>query len=537
MEFVTTTSIVLVSEVVASSHTLRGLDIVHLKGQLSDLLADVDLGASVAEQDTLLESARVETSVFTDLLADRVDLVPGSKGSGKSALYRIFVDFLPDYLLENRKVVVAHGVQAHGDSVFHAFKERFKGLDESDFIDFWCVYLISLAHEQFLKQARYSTYLANSTASVERFKRYCQNARIPEIQASKSLYQVLEWVLNAIEKFKPKVVLKPSSEPTIEIDLFNESAGDGVDSTAPELGTPLPRYVDDISTSLEAILDSADLQLWLMVDKLDEIFPRRSRIETLALRGLLRTLKIFQSKRVRIKVFLRDDILDQVTGTGEGFVALTHVTARQSDKLSWSEDQILTLVVNRLYAADSLCELLNVNRAQLKVSSEYRREAFYKIFPETVHAGKNQSKTLRWIYTHTMDGRKVVTPRDVIELLARAKQRQQDEFKADPNGTSDWIIGSTAIQYGLNELSERKKDTYLRAEFPHFWPDIEKFIGGKSEYSESGIRKILGDRASRSIPDLVSIGLLEEFGRGTSKTYKIPFLYRDGLKLTQGRQT
>ena len=35
-----------------------------------------------------MEAARVETSVFSDLLADRVDLVPGTKGSGKSVLYR-----------------------------------------------------------------------------------------------------------------------------------------------------------------------------------------------------------------------------------------------------------------------------------------------------------------------------------------------------------------------------------------------------------------------------------------------------------------
>ena len=44
------------------------------------LLAGLDLGSSVAESDTLLEAARIETSVFEDLLADRVDLIPGTKG-------------------------------------------------------------------------------------------------------------------------------------------------------------------------------------------------------------------------------------------------------------------------------------------------------------------------------------------------------------------------------------------------------------------------------------------------------------------------
>jgi hypothetical protein len=36
----------------------------------------LDLGVSIAEIDTLLEIARVETSAFADLLNDKVDHVP-----------------------------------------------------------------------------------------------------------------------------------------------------------------------------------------------------------------------------------------------------------------------------------------------------------------------------------------------------------------------------------------------------------------------------------------------------------------------------
>src|SRR5260221_12581109 len=114
------------------------------KGDLIGILSALDLGSSIAEQDDLLRIARVETSAFSDLLNDRVDLIPGTKGSGKSALFRIFVDFLPDFLLSQRKVVVAHGIQAPGDPVFHAFLDRFSTLSEQEFISFWCIYLVSL---------------------------------------------------------------------------------------------------------------------------------------------------------------------------------------------------------------------------------------------------------------------------------------------------------------------------------------------------------------------------------------------------------
>jgi hypothetical protein len=47
-----------------------------------------------------------------------------------------------------------------------------------------------------------------------------------------------------------------------------------------------------------------------------------------------------------VKVFLRDDILNQIVAD-KGFTALTHITARRSDILRWSEEQILAMIVRR----------------------------------------------------------------------------------------------------------------------------------------------------------------------------------------------
>src|SRR5437879_9686775 len=141
---------------------MRGKRMSQQDKQLKELLMKCYLGSSVAESDNLLQVARIENSAFADLVSDRVDLVPGTKGSGKSALFRIFVDFLPDYLLKQKKVVVAHGVQAPGDPVFHAFSDQFAKLSESEFVSFWCIYLVSLAHEQFVKGPRYAQLLRNA---------------------------------------------------------------------------------------------------------------------------------------------------------------------------------------------------------------------------------------------------------------------------------------------------------------------------------------------------------------------------------------
>jgi hypothetical protein len=195
---------------------------------------------------------------------------------------------------------------------------------------------------------------------------------------------------------------------------------------------------------------------------------------------------------IRIKIFLRDDMLEQIAGGPDGFTALTHLTARQADTLGWSEDQILTMLTKRLFADEGLVAYLKIDKARLEASQSYRAECFYKVFPQTVHSGEKQSDTLHWIYTHTSDGRGVVTPRDVLDLVSRAKQHQQDEFNASPAAESPWLIGPKSILHGLDALSKRKRDTYLKAEFPHLWPFVEKFEGGKTEYDSSSLQKLLG---------------------------------------------
>ena len=507
----------------------------HKASEAAVLLEGLHLGQSIAELDTLLETARVETSAFADLYQDKVDLIPGTKGSGKSALFRIFVDFLPGHLLKSRKVVVAHGVQKHGDHVFHAFKNQFENLTEEEFVGFWCIYLTSLAHEQFVKGERYQDLLKDAMPEIEEFRHACAKAHIPEIKAKKSLKDILEWTLNVLLNWKPSLRYKlPHEGGAVELDLFGKATERNQQKDViPE--EEVPHYIADIKDRLEAILTKTNLSIWLMIDRLDEIFPRRTELETRALRGLLRATRLFTTSTIRIKIFLRDDMLEQAVSVPEGFTALTHLTARQADTLRWSEENILIMIVKRLFANEALRNYLGIDAGRLEASHDYRLESFYKVFPATVHRGSKQSRTLHWICTHTMDGRNVVTPRDVLDLITKAKQRQQDEFNQAPENEFPWLIGPEAIQYGLEELSKRKRDTYLKAEFPHLWPHIEKFESGNTEYDCRALIKVLGNDWESVSNDLVSIGLLGKRGGDSESTYWFPYVYRKGLNLTRGK--
>jgi hypothetical protein len=508
----------------------------HRNYTLADLLARLDLGTPVAETDRLLEVARVETSAFRDLLSDRVDLIPGTKGSGKSALFRIFVGFLPDTLLRARRVVVAHGVEDPGDPVFDAFRDEFRRLDEREFVAFWCIYLISLAQEQFIKGSRYAPLLQDVEKEVDAFRSACAAARIPEVRAKKSLRSVLEWTLTALKSWRPKITYRlPGDQGELELDMGQSKSSHPDVPNLPQHDTELPRYVSDVRRTLEAVLKRSDLSIWLMIDRLDEIFPRRSELERTALRGLLRAMRMLSSELIRVKIFLRDDMLEHIVEGTDGFVALTHVTARQADTLRWTEDQILSMVSKRIFANAAMREHLGIDAERLEASADYRTEAFYKVFPPKVHLRGKQSSTLTWMYNRCADGRGVVTPRDVLDLLIRATQKQQGACRGDPAGSCEWVIGPAALQYGLGELSKRKRITYLQAEFPHLWPHIEKLIGGNSEYGESALRLAFSPGWKRVADDLTAIGLFALTTRRGAPAYIIPFLYRRGLDITQGQ--
>lgn len=89
--------------------------------------------------------------------------------------------------------------------------------------------------------------------------------------------------------WRPKVKFRPPNDVgDFELDLFG-SIWDRSSEYTQELPTnTLPLYVNDIKQKLESVLEKTGLSLWLMVDRLDEIFPRRSDLERTALRGILR---------------------------------------------------------------------------------------------------------------------------------------------------------------------------------------------------------------------------------------------------------
>ena len=98
-------------------------------------------------------------------------------------------------------------------------------------------------------------------------------------------------------------------------------------------------------------------------------------------------------------------------------------------------------------------------------------------------------------------------------------------------------LGSSIAEQDTLLQSTRVETSAFRREFRHLWPSIEKFHGGKTEYSRCALAQLLGTDWESICKDLVSIGLFRRtvIRKTGQETYQFPFVYKGGLELTRGR--
>lgn len=492
--------------------------------QCASLLQQFDVGASIAEDDDLIYECRVETAVFGDLLADKLDIVRGTKGSGKTALFRLVTQYFSRTLLQENRIAIVKGVETVGDPIFLKYRAQFDELSEIEFENFWRVYFISLLTSQILGQQPYARYLTSAKDEVRQFKTLASEHGFPVQVSDYSLLGLIGWVLARIPRPKKlQATVSDAGTPEFSVEL----------GTADRQPNPeVPVFVAPIHDALLRILKKANLSVWVMLDRLDEVFPRRTVVERTALRALLHATQAFKDPRIRLKIFLRDDIFDSITDVPEGFVGLTHVMSRCSAVLRWNRDQLLQLITSRMFAsASAVAAFFKVDRDRLNRDPKYRETCFYRIFPEHLRPGGRQAKTFDWLYAHCEDGNGVVTPRDLIDLVKFAKHEQMNSIATDRMQIGT-LLSPHAVQMGHHAMSRSKRENFLKAEFAHFWPAIERLHGQKADHDIESATELLGAHG-HSLRDLVALGVLKH--NPVTQRYTVPFLYRPALAVKQGR--
>ena len=110
--------------------------------EIKSLLRQLDLGNSVAEFDEALDRYFIETEAFRTLVLDHADLIAGEKGTGKTALYRVFKQRYTS-IPELKQVEVVAGFNPAGNPVFQRLAQV-SSLSEGQYRTVWKTYFLSL---------------------------------------------------------------------------------------------------------------------------------------------------------------------------------------------------------------------------------------------------------------------------------------------------------------------------------------------------------------------------------------------------------
>ena len=482
------------------------------------LLSSFNIGNSIAENDPLLEKAQIRTQYFDDLFfQDRVDFVRGVKGAGKTALYRVLYN-LQRAALEDDRILMAFGVEPQGDPVFATYASTFDALTEAQFEEFWYGYFVYLALQAISEKAE---AIKPSPTDVDFIKQQFGDAAGTIFEENRPLSigtKVEKW-LKHIGHIEPEVTIE--TKPTGEV-IYKPK----IKIAAKELKSRPFQFNAEAKERLIRIAERANIKIWILLDRLDEVFHRRSETERRALRALLRAHYRFSEPRLRVKVLLREDIFE--TLSRGGFTALTHVGDRSSGVMSWTKRGLLHLVTKRLASMEHVAGVYGLNPELIDGNADYQRECFYKVFPAKI----GKQPTFEWLISSLRDGKDEVTPRDLIELLNNARNRQLETFKIDKR-LQQTLIEEQALRDALVDLSKDKRDRFLFAEFPNLRDDISAFRGGFSDYAEDDLKRKLGDEWKQKAEDLRAIGFLKFDGK--KAIWKIPVIWRKGLDIRRGR--
>ena len=260
-----------------------------------DILNKLDLGLGVAEKDQMLDQHFLKTNVYHLLIKGEKDIILGTKGAGKSAIFRYVSQNYKNIEYFNNKEVIS-AVNLNNHPVFSVIKEK-DNINETQFVALWKWYFFAL--------------IANSIIKTSLYER---NERLREIE-------ILLIRLNIpVDNDKPKKLFEymanwfhrlanPSSiETGVSFDVATGNPeisfkigyqDDGIVQTKD--GTISP---DNALEKLDQFLRIVNHNIWLMVDRLDDAFNGISSIEYAAIRSLFRVyLEMGHLERIKLKIF------------------------------------------------------------------------------------------------------------------------------------------------------------------------------------------------------------------------------------------
>jgi hypothetical protein len=500
------------------SRTIHGMDKKHT-------LMNATFGSRVAEDETEgLHSYFVETEQWRKLLAGDVDIVFGSKGAGKSALYSLLVA-QKETLRVGRRIVILAAENPRGTP---AFRDLTMGApaSEEEFRVLWKLYFLTLL-ANYIRHHLSSSGTSNANAAHV-IDILSENGLLaPNVTLISRLKAVLNYVRNHMPAVEgalvdPNTGIKLTGRITLG-EPTSEQRANGFLST------------DDLLHIISTAYRETAITAWLVLDRLDVAFSDSVALEGIALRSLFRTyLDMSSLSNVQIKIFLRDDIWRKIVGAG--FREASHVTRTLT--ISWDPKSLLNLIVRRLVHNTDICSFYGVTQGAVLENAGLQDQFFDRVFPKQIDVGTRQPSTLDWMLSRTADGSKRTEPRELLHLLIGTRDEQLRLYElggSEPPGEN--LFDRAAIRQALPAVSKARYEQTLCAEHPTLKRYLDKLERENTQQTPESLSKLWGcslEAAAARAEQLAEVGFFERKGAKESPAYWVPFLYRDALNLVQG---
>ncbi|MBU2496861.1 MAG: hypothetical protein KJ767_02280 [Nanoarchaeota archaeon] len=448
-------------------------------------IEDLSFGAGNAEQESeILEKAFVETAEFKDILTGRFNVVIGNKGAGKSALY--------DALIRARKpnVFIVPISSMTGTVEYERIfnRENLAEMDTDNFREYWKRY-IALRTAYAIKN-----YQAKGEASSE--------------------FDELETEFEKMGFSKTLMIKAGMIAPEISEETFRM----------------LLEIIRDATVDYSKLLSLTDrlakkwgIQIWFVMDRLDEIVISNSSAQKKAVEALFVTLKdLSVYKNLKPIIFLREDIYNNLE---YAHVDHFHSVTRN---IRWDREQLLLMLVKRILS------LSEINSEEIEQDSA--EDTFFKVFENKI-PNSRAGNCFDWMCNHLMDGRDITLPRDLI-LLAN-KSRDDQASKKYNVSTGEIISGKAIVKAHTNVAEIKLKDT------ERIYPEIKELIPSfsnelvKEEYGwikRKSFQELFKDRDEKEIENIIKRLIDSGFIRPENRTnplssprFEIPYVYKTAL--------
>lgn len=468
---------------------------------------ELDFRSSTAQEMSAEEIPTIfqKTGDFPKFLNDRTWLVRGAKGTGKSLLFRLFVERPQDAIT----------------------------LAETETFDLRDVLFIA-GHSQMGLKGTILTKL-----ELESY----------ETQVGESKWSIF-WLNYAILQLCSSIFAKENVFNVTKLPTQDTTLTNLYSNPNPSRATILnwlvhrsqdPQYASQATDELitiDKLLQENKRRVWILYDELDlgfgQDYARRSR----SLEALLGWwVEVGPSLRhITPKILLREDIWNDLNFTNKAHFSGRYV------QLRWEEEDLWRLVLRQvLRSSRSLTNLLakdsGVTTDRLNsVSVEQLRKSLYPIWGERMGRG-NKAYTHNWVRTRISDSslQQNRFPRSLIQLLQKAVEIELNTSDRSPYNS---ILRPRSLIDALPFVSEGRV-AEVRNEYPEFVDLLNLLRGERSPITRARLREIWkkqDEELNSLINDMVKAGIMQEYLRqpdAEGPRYSIAELYLYGLEMTR----